>query len=113
MDSEALLTFLDVHRLGGVSAAAGKLARTQSAISRRLALLESEVGVPLFDRIGRRLVLTEAGAALLPHAERVIAALRDAEAALASSRAPSAGVVRMTAVGTLAGPAVARALQRV
>lgn len=58
-------------------------------------------------------MLTEAGAALLPHAEGVIAALRDAEAALTASRAPSAGVVRMVAVGTHAGPAVAGALQRV
>ncbi|MET0335655.1 MAG: LysR family transcriptional regulator, partial [Rhizobacter sp.] len=48
MDSDALDTFLAVHRRGGVSAAALALSRTQSAISRRLALLEAEIGAPLF-----------------------------------------------------------------
>ncbi len=113
MDSDALGTFLTVHRRGGVSAAADALARTQSAISRRLALLEEEVGMPLFDRVGRRLVLSEAGAALLPHAERVAAALGDAEAAVAATRHAATGALRVTAVGTLAGAALTTALRRV
>lgn len=112
MDSEALVTFLAVHRRGGVSAAAGALSRTQSAISRRLALLEGEVGAPLFERIGRGLVLSELGAALLPHAERVVAAIGDAEAAVAEARSGTAGSVHVAAVGTLANAALAAALQR-
>ncbi|MBX3619771.1 MAG: LysR family transcriptional regulator [Rhizobacter sp.] len=112
MDSEALETFLAVHRRGGVSAAALALSRTQSAISRRLALLERDVGVPLFERIGRGLVLSEAGAALLPHAERVAAAVGDARAAVEAVTSGAAGVVRMVAVGTLANAALAQALRR-
>lgn len=113
MDSQALDTFLHVHRLGGVSAAAAALSRTQSAISRRLALLEQEVGAPLFERIGRGLVLSEVGAALLPHAERVVATVGDARAAVQEAKSGSSGVVRISAVGTLANATLAAALQGV
>ena len=47
MDSDALNTFLTVHRRGGISSAAKVLHRSQPAISRRIALLEQELGVPL------------------------------------------------------------------
>lgn len=113
MDSQSLDTFLHVHRLGGVSAAAAVLSRTQSAISRRLALLEQEVGAPLFERIGRGLVLSEVGAALLPHAERVVATVGDARAAVQEAKTGTSGVVRMAAVGTLANASLTAALQRV
>ncbi len=112
MDSEAWLTFLAVHRAGGVSAAAAALSRTQSAISRRLAVLEDQVGVPLFDRVGRQLRLSDAGAALLPHAERIAAAVGDAEAAVRSVRRGDAGSLRLVVVGTLAGAELAALLQR-
>ncbi len=112
MNSEALETFLAVHRRGGVSAAASALSRTQSAISRRLTLLEGEVGAPLFERIGRGLVLSELGAALLPYAERVAAAIGDAKAAVEAVRSGNAGSVQMATVGTLANAALAGALQR-
>jgi DNA-binding transcriptional LysR family regulator len=113
MDSSALETFLAVHRRGGVSSAADALARTQSAISRRLALLEDELGTPLFERVGRRMVLSEAGAALLPHAERVAAAIDDAQAAIEGVKTGAAGRLRVVAVGTLADAALSRTLQRV
>jgi DNA-binding transcriptional LysR family regulator len=112
MDSDALATFLTVHRRGGVSAAAEALSRTQSAISRRLALLEQEVGAPLFERIGRGLVLREVGAALLPYAERVGAAIGDAEAAAEAARSGRGGTVQVVTVGTLADASLAAALQR-
>jgi DNA-binding transcriptional LysR family regulator len=113
MDSEALETFLTVHQRGGVSAAASALSRTQSAISRRLALLEQQVGAPLFERIGRGLVLSELGATLLPHAERVAAALGDAQAAVIAAKSGDAGTVHMATVGTLANATLAGALKRV
>lgn len=113
MDSQALETFLAVHRRGGVSAAAEALARTQSAISRRLALLEQQAGAPLFERVGRGLVLSEVGAALLPYAERVAAAVDDARAAVQAAKSGRGGTVRMVTVGTLANAALAAALRRV
>lgn len=113
MDSESLETFLAVHRRGGVSAAAIALKRTQSAISRRLALLEQEAGAPLFDRIGRGLVLSEVGSALLPYAERVAAAIGDARAAVDAAKSGAAGTVRMVTVGTLANSMLAKILRQV
>lgn len=113
MNSDALETFLAVHRCGGVSAAAGELARTQSAISRRLAMLEAQVQAPLFERIGRGLVLSEIGAALLPHAERVLAALGDAQSAVDAARSGPQGTVHLATVGTLADHALAATLAQV
>lgn len=113
MNSESLETFIAVHRFGGVSAAALALSRTQSAISRRLALLEGELEAPLFDRIGRGLVLSEVGAALLPYAERAVAAMGDARAAVDAAKSGSAGTVQLAVVGTLANAALAGAFARV
>jgi DNA-binding transcriptional LysR family regulator len=78
MDSDALLTFLTVHRRGGISSAAKTLHRSQPAISRRIALLEQELGVPLFERIAGRTMLSDAGRVMVPYAERAVAAAQDA-----------------------------------
>ena len=51
MDTEALETFVAVHREQGFSRAARVLNRTQPAISRRISLLEHELGAPLFERV--------------------------------------------------------------
>ena len=63
-----LATFVAVARAGSTRAAAERVSRSQSAASSALAELESALGVPLFDRVGRRLVLNEQGRALLPRA---------------------------------------------
>jgi DNA-binding transcriptional LysR family regulator len=63
-----LEVFAAIARGGSVRAAAGQIARSQSAASSALAELESALGVQLFDRVGRRLVLNENGRALLPRA---------------------------------------------
>ena len=112
LDSDALSTFLAVHHEGGVSAAARRLGRTQSAISRRLAQLEETVGAPLFERVGRGLVLSQAGRALLPYAERVVAAIQDAAAAIQTAKSGAAGIVHIAAVGTLASTGLTRLLQQ-
>lgn len=112
MDSDALKTFLAIHRSGGFSNAAGALARSQPAISRRVALLEAELKVPLFERTGATVMLSEAGRVLLPHAERVLAALEDATNALADLRAGDAGQLSLALVGTLAGTNLTATLKR-
>ena len=66
MDSDALNTFLMVHHRGGISNAAKALHRTQPAISRRIALLEQELGMPLFERVAGRTVLSDAGRVMGP-----------------------------------------------
>jgi DNA-binding transcriptional LysR family regulator len=65
---------------GSFSAAARALNRAQSVISYTIANLESQLGVPLFDRAGRAPVLTEAGRALLADARRIGAAVDDMRA---------------------------------
>lgn len=111
-DSEALITFLTVHRTGGFSAAAEALSRSQPAVSRRIALLEADLGAPVFERLGGGVVLSQAGAALLPHAQRVEAALRDAAQAVRDLATPDAGPLALAVVGTLAGPGLSDILKR-
>jgi DNA-binding transcriptional LysR family regulator len=113
MDSEGLETFLCVQRTGSVSAAAVALSRTQSAISRRLATLEAQVGMPLFERVGRRLVMSDAGQALLPYAERVAAALADARVVAQQVSTGKLGLLRVAVVGTLADGRLATAIKEV
>ncbi len=113
MDSDGLLTFLAVHRAGSVSAAAGVLSRTQSAISRRLALLEEQIGMPLFERVGRKLVMSDAGRTLLPLAERVAAAMDDARAGMERLRRGHTAILRIATVGTLADDRLTATLKAV
>lgn len=61
IDLRLLHTFAEVARSGSVSAAARSLARSQPAISHRLKALEADLGVALFERVGRGLQLTEHG----------------------------------------------------
>lgn len=112
MDSEALRTFLTIRDCGGFSRAAERLHRSQPAISRRIALLEEEIGAPLFERAADGVVLSQAGQALAPHAERVLAALGDCTAALAALRAGAAGPLALALVGTLADAPLTPVLQR-
>jgi DNA-binding transcriptional LysR family regulator len=65
MDFRQLRTFVTVGELGTVSGAAVRLRIAQPALSRQIANLEHELGLKLFDRLGRRLVLTSEGEQLL------------------------------------------------
>ena len=112
MDSDALLTFLTVHRRGGISSAAKALHRSQPAISRRIALLEQELGVPLFERIAGRTMLSDAGRVMVPYAERAVAAAQDAENAVRALARPNSGPVALAVVGTLAGGRLSAILKR-
>ena len=87
--------FLSVVEHGSVSAAAQALHLTQPAVSQRLASLETQLGVPLFDRIGKRLVLTDAGSALIPKAEEVQRAERAALQAAADFAGGARGSLRL------------------
>ena len=112
MDSEALSTFVAVHRAGGFSAAADLLHRSQPAISRRIAVLEDQLQAPLFERTAAGVMLSQVGQALVPHAERVLAALEDARQAVHALRSADAGPLALAAVGTLAGPNLTTVLRR-
>src|SRR5215472_15758270 len=102
MDADALDTFLAIHREGGFSPAARRLGRTQPAISQRIALLEEELGVKLFERGSGGLKLSQAGQVLLPYAERAMAALHDAKAAVRALATEDSGPLTLAIVGSLA-----------
>ncbi|PXX46015.1 LysR family transcriptional regulator [Aquitalea magnusonii] len=72
-----LEVFVAVTEQGTVTAAAGQVALTQSAASQALAALETGLAAPLFDRVGRRLVLNEHGRLLLPRARAMLDAAQD------------------------------------
>jgi DNA-binding transcriptional LysR family regulator len=97
-----LRAFVAVARAGGFSAAARALGQRQSSVSQAVAALERELGEPLFVRGARRVTLTEAGAVLLPHAERAFAELATARAELAARRELAAGTLHLGTSDTLA-----------
>jgi len=79
MDTHNIKAFLLVAETGSFSQAAEKLHLTQPAVSKRVAALENQLDSILFDRIGKTISLTEAGTALLPHAESINQRIADAE----------------------------------
>ena len=76
--------------------AAEALFVSQPAVSRRLALLEQDLGAPLFERVAGGVVLSEAGKTLLPLAERALSLLNDAEAAVRALHSADVGTVSIT-----------------
>jgi DNA-binding transcriptional LysR family regulator len=112
MNIDEIRTFVTIVELGGFTRAAQRLHRSQPAISRRLDLLEDELGAPLFERSRGRLRLTEAGRAFLPHAEAALASLRDGRNAVRELQSGMGGTVSLALVGTLADTHIVEALRR-
>ena len=104
--------FVAIVRRGGFTRAGAALHLSQPAISRRLHLLERELGAPLFERIRSGVVLTEAGRAFLPHAEALLASVRDGIEAVGALRDADRGTVTLAVVGTLASTPLTARLRR-
>ena len=92
-----LLVFAAVAEAAGFSAAARRLGVSKSMVSAAVARLEARLGVRLLQRTTRRLSLTEAGLAALPHARRARVAAQDAEEAAVSLLASPRGLLRVNA----------------
>jgi len=112
MELDHVEAFLAIIRRGGFTRASASLHLSQPAISRRIDLLERELGAPLFERIRTGVVLTEAGRAFLPHAEAVLASMRDGISAVGALRGTGHGTVSLALVGTLASTTLTRCLRR-
>lgn len=82
MDSTLLRAFLITVEAGSLSRAARTLGISQPSLTQQIHRLERHFGAPLFRRHGRGVVATEAGAALVPRAERILNDLREAEEAV-------------------------------
>ena len=79
MDTQSLKAFVAVAEHESFSEAADALFITQPAISKRISNLEQRLNHRLFDRIGRKVNLTEAGNALLPQARQILLSINKAE----------------------------------
>src|SRR6266700_454043 len=111
MNLHELQTFVSIAQLGGLTRAAGQLHRSQPAITRRIKLLEDQLGVPLLERGPGGSMLTEAGRAFLPYAEAILAALKDGAQAVQALQGEDHGVVSIAIVGTLAGTTIVEQLR--
>jgi len=100
----------EVAARGTIAAAAEALFMTPSAVSQQMAVLEREAGVPLLERSGRGVRLTDAGRGLVYNTERVLAALEHAEADLAAASRGVVGHVRVSAFPTAARSVLVPAL---
>jgi DNA-binding transcriptional LysR family regulator len=107
---DELEAFVRIADVGGFTEAAKRLHRSQPAISRRIHELEHRLGTALFERVGRRVTLTDAGRALLPYAEAALAAIRDGERAV-RDQAANKPAFRLVIVGTLADSHIVDALR--
>lgn len=82
LDSRQLRAFATLARTGSFTQSAKELFLTQSAISHSMKALEEDVGCLLLDRLGKSVVLTQAGEQLLHHTEKILTEMAAARAAL-------------------------------
>lgn len=104
-DLQILRAFVAVAREGSVSRAASRLHLSQPAVSLQLKRLAGDAGLRLFNRTPQGLVLSADGAALLPQAERVLAAVADFQLAADRLQSTVRGALR---IGTILDPEFTR-----
>src|SRR5918999_5318180 len=100
LDVRRLKVLREVARQGSFSAAADALSFTQSAVSQQVAALEREAGASLVERGARGIRLTDAGEALVRHADAILTRICDAEAELEAIAGLRGGTVRLASFAT-------------
>lgn len=94
MEIRQLRTFMSIVKLGSFSEAARQQGYTQSSVTSHIQLLEKELGVSLFERLGHTLMLTAAGERLYSYAEK-ITRLDDETHAVLDRQAEPTGILRL------------------
>ncbi|WP_020392642.1 LysR family transcriptional regulator [Kribbella catacumbae] len=112
LDPRRLLIFREVARLGSLSAAATALGWTQPAVGQHMQRLERDVGIPLMLRSVRGITLTEAGTALLAHADALASRLTAAETELRAFASMELGTLSLAAFPSAAAVLVPPALAK-
>lgn len=102
MTLDQLRIFIAVAEREHLTQAAGALALTPSAVSAAIRALEDRYGTPLFNRVGRRIELSEAGRIFLAEAQATLAMARSAELTLAELGGLKRGALRIHASQTIA-----------
>lgn len=95
-----LRVFIEVAQQGSMIRAATSLHLTAPAVSMQIKEIEAQVGLPLFDRIGRQVSLSTAGEYFLVHARQLLAALKDAENSMARFKRLEQGALTIGIVST-------------
>src|SRR2546428_4461691 len=112
VEIDQVAAFGAIVRGGGFTRAGSILHMSQPAVSGRVELLERELGAPLFERIRSGVVLTEPGRTFLPHAEALLASMRDGVDAVRALAQADRGAITLALVGTLASTDLTACLTR-
>jgi LysR family hydrogen peroxide-inducible transcriptional activator len=102
MEIHQLRYFVAVADEGSFSRAAAKVRVAQPSLSQQIRKLEAEVGQPLFDRLPRSVVLTEAGRRLIDYARQILASIGDARRCVDELKGEVAGALAVGAIPTIA-----------
>lgn len=102
METRVLHYFLMVAKIGNVTKAAESLHITQPTLSRQIADLEKEIGVELFDRTNRRLVLTKAGTMFQQRAQMILDLIQQSEIEVSQENDELTGTIHLGCVESLA-----------
>jgi LysR family hydrogen peroxide-inducible transcriptional activator len=102
MELHQLRYFVAVAQIGNFSRAAKRCHVSQPSLSQQILKLERRLGQPLLNRLGRRVVLTDAGRLLLERAQAILAAVDEAERRLMDSDGLEAGRLAVGAIPTIA-----------
>ncbi|MEJ3404140.1 LysR family transcriptional regulator [Rathayibacter sp. YIM 133350] len=97
LDSHSLRIVLAIAESGSITAAAARLGYSQPALSQHLKRLEARLGMPLLQRVGRSVRLTDAGTVLARHAQSVASALDAAAGEIGELQGLRSGRVRLAA----------------
>jgi len=113
IDSRQLHAFFILARTGSFTQTARELFLTQSAVSHSIKSLETDIGCRLFDRVGKTVMLTQAGEQMLPHAERVLREMEVARDGIRNLKQWGFGRVRVGAPAPLGDALLPRVLTEV
>jgi LysR family hydrogen peroxide-inducible transcriptional activator len=102
MEVHQLRYFVAVAAEGSFSRAAAKVRVAQPSLSQQIQKLEAEMGQPLFDRLPRSVVLTEAGRCLIDYARQILATIGDARRCVDELKGKVVGALAVGAIPTIA-----------
>ncbi|MFJ2985257.1 MULTISPECIES: LysR family transcriptional regulator [unclassified Pseudomonas] len=113
MDVVQLKTLIHVAELGSLSKASDRLHIAQPALSRQIRQLEKELGVYLFERHGRGMIITEAGSGVLQHATRIMDELEAIRSSVSGAQGSFRGAVAIGTTPTIAEIMTVRLVKRI
>ncbi len=102
----------ELAQRGTIAAAAESLGYTPSAVSQQLSSLEKAVGVPVLERVGRNVRLTDAGRELVKHAEGILSSMEAAQSAVETVANEVQGVLELSVFESVATTLLPELLQR-